>query len=298
MHRRALLVAVASGALGGCLSTVTPGDTPGSVETTMSDPTSSSRSSNGQYVVTDYSVTTEKPAPTTKYVLDTTKHYSEDAAREEVDASDIADVADLEPDVRDAIETAVEGRGWKTDEIPDGLRETLDRYEFFTGIVASDRTHTHFALELYELSPDAPPQVTFDTKLRDADVTADDPGIVEFSVTNDGETTRRIFSGTVPPFGVVRAEATDSDRRFLLWRDYEEEGCVTVEDGRVRAVCDIGKMTPIEPGQTISREYELRTGTPGTTPGEYEIRGTVSHSAETGGPSEKVEWVASFTLQK
>ncbi|WP_433624651.1 hypothetical protein [Halomicrococcus sp. NG-SE-24] len=307
MRRRTLLAGVAAGLLSGCVGSPGTGSGPEPAGSTTGGTTTSTTTNDGtttavppdaRYAVTNFSVETEKVAPTAKYALETTKVYSREAALAEVDASDIVDVSELpDPDMREAIAAAIRDGKLRTDDVPAGLDDALERYAFFTGVNADGSTHTHYGLKLYRLSPSSSPQLRFDARPVDRGVAPDDPGEIAFAVTNEGETTQEIFSGTVPPFGVLRAEARDADRQFLLWRDYEEEGCAQVENGRVRAVCDIGKLTPVEPGETVTKRYELRPGTPGMESGSYVVDGTLSYSSEMQEPSTEVEWAVNFALE-
>lgn len=298
MRRRAFLVTVGSLATG-CL-----GAPSGSPSTTESpSPTSPS---NAEYQLTGLSVTTSTERPTVKYVLKPMAFYSADAVeREREDSAEeivVMDVAEIEdPAVRDVIETAIREDAWRSNTLPDGLAELVERVDFFTGVPAG-ATYTHVGLELYRLHPDRPPAVQFDAYVTDEWVSPDSPGALELSLANTGQETQEIFSGTVPPFGMVSAEGTAGE--FLLWRDYTDEGCVSFTDSGL-AVCSIGVITPLDPGGEISREYEVLpsatdrrpdyTVPPG--PGRYRITGTVGYSANFGAPGSTLQFDVGFTLE-
>jgi hypothetical protein len=293
MRRRALLVTL-GGLATGCL-----GAPLGSPSTTESP-------SNVEYQLTDLSATTSTERPTVKYVLKPMAFYSADAVERERDDSAkevvVVDVADIEdPAVRDMIETAIREDAWRSNELPDGLAALVERVDFFTG-VSTGATYTHVGLELYRLHPDRPPAIQFDASVTDEWVSSASPGALEFFLTNTGEETQEIFSGTVPPFGMVSAEGAGDE--FLLWRDYTDEGCVSFTDSGL-AVCSIGVLTTIEPGEEISREYEVLPSTtdrqpdytvpPGT--GQYRITGTVGYSARHGAPGSTLQFDVGFTLE-
>lgn len=289
MKRRALLAA-APVALAGCVA-----GSPGAPASTTSD-----AEPNAAFAITDLSVTTEKIAPERRYFVRITKVYSADAVDRHADDPTVVDVSEVaDADVRDALEEVLSEGKVRRDEIPDGLRDTTERVDFFTWNATTDPgdTASHWGVEVFEADPDRDPVVAFDAELTDDAVSATDPGAIAFSLDNVGDHAQEVFSGTVPPFGVLWAER-GSDR-YLLWRDYEEEGCVSFTD-RGMASCDIGKITAIRPGETVERTYELRPENPvgsALEAGEYAVSGTLSYHRESQGPSTKVEWEVTFTVE-
>lgn len=298
MRRRALLASLAT-ASAGCLGTVPP-----SSQTTQSPQSDA----DGTYEVTDLSVSTETDRPSVKYVLESTKVYSEDGVeREETRTGEeqvVTDVSDLDdPAIRDAVRTAVVEGEWQSNDLPEGLADTLEQVDFFTGFPGRD-TATHIGLTLHRLDPDAPPAIEFDASVVDSTVADEDPGVLEFALTNAGSTTRQASSGTVPPFGMLFADSVGSGAKFLLWRPYEEEGCINfTDDGWSR--CDIGMVTELAPNETISREYEIlpeaTTRQPKLTvppgPGTYRVSDSLGHSVGAGAPASKLSFEVTFDLE-
>lgn len=318
MHRRTLIVSLGS-VMAGCLSG-SPGDqstdTPPASSTPTAPPTESSPSPttptesatpDSEYRITDLSVTTSTEQPSVKYVLEPDAFYSADAVERERERStedivvvDLSEVGD--PAVRQAIETAIRGGEWRSNTLPDGLADRVERVDFFTG-VTTGQTYTHVGLELYRLDPDRTPPVEFDASVPDAVVSADSPGTLEFTLRNTGTETKELFSGTVPPFGIMRADRSSGDGRFLLWRDYEEEGCVFIADEGIGS-CDIGITTELEPETELSRRYHVlpsttehypdRTVPPG--PGEYQTSEGIGYSTGNGAPGSTLSFTVDFTL--
>lgn len=293
MDRRMMLAGLGVGLTAGCLRTVGyRGDSP--------------TSGTDAYHIDDLETTSSTERPAVRYILRPRAFYSADAVdrkREREGDVDVADISELEPRVREAIETAIHEDDWRTNHLPEGLAETVERYDFFTG--ATSGTHTHVGLELFRFDPDAPPAIAFDATATDNTVEPGDPGALEFSLHNMADDPREIFAGTVPPFGVVVAEAVTGNDQFLLWRNYTEEGCVGfTDDGIVQ--CAIGTITELGPGESVTRRYEvLHDGTaiqpdytrpPG--PGSYQITHTLSHSLGDGAPSSTLSLDVGFTLRQ
>lgn len=294
MRRRAILAALAT--LGtGCVSA--PGS-PGAVGGTDADT---------EYRIGDLTVSTDTDTPVHRYVVKARAFYSADAVQRERDSTTedivVTDITDIDdPAVRDAIVTAADDGAYRTDTLPTDLRTRLERTDFFTGF-AGDHTWTHIGFELYELHPDRPPAIEFDAELLDAAVAPHDPGTLEFRLTNTGATTQELFSGTVPPFGVVGVEEVDTEGEFLLWRPYTEQGCVTFTDRGV-VVCSIGVLTEIAPGDVVRRRYDILPSTtdhhpdhtvpPG--PGRYRLTDDLSYSTGTGAPESTLSATVEFTL--
>jgi hypothetical protein len=114
-------------------------------------------------------------------------------------------------------------------------------------------------------------------------------------VTNRSDEERVILSGPSPPLSVLWAEADSDDRSFLLWGEYASSGHISFRDGELE-VNSVGIGTRIEPGETITRTYEIRAGTDGGAPGDYVISETLTSRLAEEPPSEAIEWTVGFTL--
>lgn len=304
MHRRALLTSLGVAAAG-CLDSA-----PSGTGTTDRSTTSHATTvpTDAEYELTDLDVSTSTDQPSVEYVLETSKFYSSEGVENEETRTGeeqvVRDVSEIEDSaVRDAIETAIDDGAWRSNELPEGLAELVECVDFFTGVTTG--TYTHVGLTLHRPDPDAPPAIEFDASVVDSTVEAGDPGGVELALTNASSTSRQVFSGTVPPFGMVFAEATERNARFLLWRPYGNEGCVNFQDDGSWIKCDIGKVTELEPGETVAREYEVlpstTTNQPGLTvppgPGRYRIADAVTHHEEMGAPESELSFAVEFTLE-
>lgn len=296
MHRRALL-ATLGGLTTGCVAA------PRGIG---SSPSPIARDADTDLRVTDLSVRSSTDRPSVKYVLEPSAFYSADAVeRRRTDSEEpivVVDVSEIERrSVRRAIETAAQQGEWRANSLPDGLADLVERVDFFTGL-STDETYTHLGLTLHRLHPDRPPAIEFGASVTDETVSSESPGAMELSLTNVGQDTQRIGSGTVPPFGMVTAEGRAGE--FLLWREYADEGCVSFTDDGV-IVCSIGVITDVEPGETIAREYEVLppstdvhpryTAPPG--PGDYRISEAVGYSVGSGAPGSTLSVEVDFTLR-
>ena len=144
----------------------------------------------------------------------------------------------------------------------------------------------------------------FDAHVVDGIVSDASPGILALELRNATQTTQHVSAGTVPPFGLVRADAVEGSDGFLLWREYESEGCVTFADDGILQ-CDIGTVTKLNPCESITRRYEILpsettvhpeyTAPPGQ--GTYRITDSISYSAEQGGPGSQLTATVTFTLE-
>lgn len=341
MRRRALLASV--GLLGaGCLDTTgtnstettTTTSTTGSGATTTArttdvpptepstkgvetcDPTTptfdleDSVPDDAEYVVEAVRTSTTYDRPEARYLLEPSKFYSADAVeREREDAEEdvvVVHIDDVEDDaVREAIRTAIEEGEWRSNDPPDGLAETVARIDFVTGLT-ENQTHTHVGVELHEFPTEAPPAITFDAAVADRTVAPGNSGAIALWLSNTRERTFSVFSGTVPPFGMLRAERgnDEGDDRFLLWRNYEEEGCFSkTDEGWIR--CDIGKYTEVPPCESVVREYEILPSTTETymsethppAPGTYTVTGEVGYGGREYGDSSTLTYEVEFVLK-
>jgi hypothetical protein len=291
MRRRSLLTTL--GALAAGCTGITPESTP-------------TRSPHREYRITGFSVTTSDE--TSKYALRKTALYSTEGIEEKRAESDteivVRNVSEIEPaNVRQAIKTAIRQEEWGADTLPEELADTVHRVDFFTG-VPNESPYTHFGVKLFV----RPAHIEFDASLIDRHVSQGDRGVVEFSLTNTGKETVTVESGTIVPFGTLKAKRHEKDEAFLLWHDYERYDCVEVSSDGVLS-CLIALQTPMEPGETLSRKYELHPSTttlyPDLTappgPGKYRVSGTIEfgreQTASFPAPGSPLEYEIDFTLE-
>ncbi len=243
MRRRALLAGLAS-LSAGCLG---PGTPWGGTTATRS------------YRVTDLSVSTTPASPSKTFVLVASRRAParQTAGQGHADVETpvvVRDVDDVErKPTREALLTAIRDGNWHSATLPSGLADIVDHVDFVT-----DDSGIRYALQLA-----GPDPLTLDASVPDADVGPDSPGTLQLVLSNTSEVQVAVFSGTVPPFGLVFAEGDPG--RFLLWRPYTAEGCVTFDaDGY--STCDVGVRTEIAPGGTVTRTYDFLPATSGHVP--------------------------------
>lgn len=263
---------------------------------------------DGEYNLTGLTASVSSDQPSFKYVLEQSASYSGDAVeRKEERTGEKQVVRDISAadntKVRTAIETAIRSGEWRSNTLPDGLAETVDRVDFFTGVSKSD-IYTHRGVTLYQLQPDQPPAVEFSAAVADGSVSAESPGVIAFTLRNTRRSTQYVSAGTVPPFGMVFAEAVESDGRFLLWRDYEEEGCIDFVDDEI-VKCSIGTVIELQPCESITRRYEVLPSNTTHRPrytvppesGTYRITDSVAYYGQQGAPQSELSFEVDFTLE-
>lgn len=113
--------------------------------------------------------------------------------------------------------------------------------------------------------------VQFNVKITDGTIAPEAPGRLQFSLANTGENKLTITSGPIPPFGVLHAVAETGDADIILWhKDYRASSHVQIEDSDIR-VAEIAFETPLESGERITQEYEIRHSPSQLTAGAYEV---------------------------
>jgi hypothetical protein len=113
--------------------------------------------------------------------------------------------------------------------------------------------------------------VDFAVTVASETIAPEQPGLLEFSITNTQEEPIDVKSGPIPPFGVLFATPEGGRDGFFLWNDaYASSSHVQVEEGSI-SVADVGIQTEVEPGEQIQRTYEIRYDADGLTPGEYTV---------------------------
>ncbi|WP_267642759.1 hypothetical protein [Haloarchaeobius amylolyticus] len=316
MRRRNVLASLGATLVAGCTTTLT-GDDPATTTTTAGDPPTDTPAGTGgttaEFTVSEFDLATTKVGPTKPYYLRITAVYSAEAVEREEGDQTVMDVSEIEnPEHRAVVkEILSEGKLWR-EAVPDGLQALTERVDFFTweANTDSDDTASHWGVAVYQADPDGDPALQFDAELVDDHLAPGDPGVIAFSLTNTGDQTQSVFSGTVPPFSVLFADGPRDDQRALLWRDYTEEGCVSfaeVDGEATLMTCSIGISTPVEPGETIEKEYELRPAFEHDAlrelafdaPGRYTVAETLSYERDGvgQGPSTEVDWRVEFELE-
>jgi hypothetical protein len=97
-----------------------------------------------------------------------------------------------------------------------------------------------------------------------------------FAVRNAGDEPVDVMTGAPAPFGVLSYERADTDGTGTLWTDdYVENDHVTVADGEVTMVEDIGIARTVAPGESWTQTYRLRA----PEAGRYVVADSLSVSA-------------------
>jgi|GEM_PF-1973737 len=303
MRRRALLSAVASATAlaAGCTSAPTAGDT----ATTTRAVSVPEPGPDADLAITELSVETEKTAPTHEWYLRIEGVYSTDAVDRNFDDPTVVDVSDIEDEaVRESVERILdEGKVW-VDEIPDGLREFVDSTDLVTWAADTDADDvaTHWTLGVYDAHPDRDPVLEFGVSVLDSGI-GEDPAELEFTVENTGDAEQSIFGGVVRPFGIPRVHrpGEPDGASFLLWQDYESIDGLSVTADRITKNA-IGTMTPVAPGETLTRTYTIDPSKPqcdAIGPGEWVYEDILEYTQSRGpqGPGATVDYRVEFTIE-
>ena len=309
MRRRALLSTAASAAaltIAGCTAAPVTNRTLRRARKSRTETsTVPEPSPDADLAITKLSVETQKTAPTREWYLRIEGVYSTDAVGRHFDDPAVVDVADIEDsDVRETVKRILDqGTVW-VDEIPEGLREFVGEADLVTWAADTDAGDlaTHWSLAVYEAHPDRDPVLEFDVEILDSGV-GDDPAELELSLANTGDVEQSVYGGVVAPFGIPRVHhpGESDDPSFLLWHDYESiDGVSVTEDRVVRN--SIGTMTPVAPGETLTRTYTLDPSKPqcdAIGPGEWVYEDTLEYSpnGDIQGPGETVDYRLEFSIE-
>lgn len=160
---------------------------------------------------------------------------------------------------------------WQSDAEPTPDRDAAPGDPSYTGADFSFGTAGFNVRSEWELSvdEDAPIDVSFD--IQGDRVTADDDVTITLAVTNNSDETLIIMTGPPRPFGVFTLR--DDERRITPWTTaYDESNSVGTSAHRgVTLIYDIGVLTSISPGETVSETYTVSDETHGIQPGSYEL---------------------------
>lgn len=201
--------------------------------------------------VVSFSVAVEDPGPPYRI------SGSEMSASEAVGGS-VWDANEASKSVRDLVRRAGRAQGaYGFDRAPEAFFEKLRSHEY----VRLDGTFYTTYVEKRESVP--------------LDATAEfAEGRLELAVRNEADEKLELNTGAPRPFGVVRCHPEgqsegDSETSHLLWTDAYEENSHVETDGReIELINDIGLVTPLAPGESVSETYEVPADLP---PGEYVV---------------------------
>ncbi len=190
---------------------------------------------------------------------------------------DVVDIEELDEKHHETIREAAETRGlYGVEDPPEGLTEAFEDTEF----LRIDGTYYWVGV-----GDSSDVDVAFDAELVDESGSDGDPAVLSLSLENRGERTVEIGSGAPAPFGVLSihpAGEPDGESHLLWTGEYEESDHVRTVGRSVTAVQDIGKVTDLDPGERIVREYEIDPA--GFTEGRYELTDSVGvDDGENGG---------------
>ena len=100
------------------------------------------------------------------------------------------------------------------------------------------------------------PQIEFKAGIVNKRIVKNSPGMIKFTLINNGSRIQYIASGIDFPFGPMTAEKSSSDEDFLLWQDFDDM-CGIAIDERGIGHTNVGVSQPLQPGETVSSWYQI-----------------------------------------
>jgi len=255
------------------------------------------------YRITNMQTSFDNQRPDPLYILYISRIYGQDEIEGRTEEITITNVSDIsEESVRRPIEIAILDSGWHSeDQPPDALSEQVEDTDVFM-LDSDERGEAYFQLGLYHLTPGSP--IAFEARITDEIIDQNGPGEVELSLTNVSSTRHRISGRNIKPFGVLYATAIDGGGRFLLWSNYEETECVSVDSDGVE-VCFDTEPVYLDPGESISHRYELLSPTTNTYPeltvpsgtGTYKIDAELQYQDVPTAPHSTLKYESRFDIE-
>ncbi|XGI82895.1 hypothetical protein ACEU6E_06315 [Halorutilales archaeon Cl-col2-1] len=154
---------------------------------------------------------------------------------------------------------------------------------FFIGSSGS-----HYTIEDLQVSQNPESNLKIDADMVDSNISPNDPAVIKLSMKNRGDREMNVKAGPVPPFGVVYASPESPrifgipawfdnlvskrglDGKLLLWNSkYVHSSNVDLVNN---SATTIQTVTSIDPNETVSRKYKIKSDTSGLVPGKYTFR--------------------------
>lgn len=223
------------------------------------------------YTISAFSCSTQKVQPTKRHLVKTTAVIGESVIQNYAGKS--THITELPSDIEAAVRTAIDDQGYLTDTRPDAVIAYIDKYDY----VRCDDCHHMPGTNYYKLThlrqyPDRPPLIEFTGEVKDTEVTAEPPGVIQFRLTNTTDVPLTVFSGVLAPFGLPFAEATDSSSRFLLWPDEFADMVTSDAEDKEEIVLDAKEVhTTIPPDDQLSRTYLVVPSITGFSAGTFKV---------------------------
>ncbi len=147
-------------------------------------------------------------------------------------------------------------------------------------------------------------QISFEAALHNRTVTSNSPGVIQFSLENDGEPVNATTPGFYP-FGAPWAQHQNSNTELLLWnKDYKNEDNYVAVGENSMGVQNIGLRKELGRDQTFRRNYSIMKGESPfgtewpTKTGRYTIEESITYSKPNSTESEEFQYEVNFTLEK
>lgn len=156
----------------------------------------------------------------------------------------------------------------------------------------------YFGFEGYEVESDititdedeAP--LNYEIQQRGETVDNDQSVVFDFAVTNESDQRVSSMSGWPAPFGFVSLADNDRRRSITPWADAYGDR-ISETRGPI-PTGDVGIWTEIDPGETITEQYEIAHDTHGIQPGTYRLE----RDYPIRGPSEQhSKWTVQVALE-
>lgn len=102
-------------------------------------------------------------------------------------------------------------------------------------------------------------QLKFFADVEDKYISINDPADIEFVITNPSSRPMTVYSGVIPPFGVLTANVETESQNLTLWNDkYAENEGVSTDFGVVTGQTKQEISTVLQPGEKRTETYRIR----------------------------------------
>lgn len=206
---------------------------------------------DGTYEVTDLSVTSEVNPPSYVVVL-------ERVASQVAEDESVVHVQNLSADSADIVKAVVERRRYEAADLSSEVESVTSKYDYVQW-PESSRKGRYFGIAAVNVQLGTPNPLDFAVDVAERYVSIGDPTNIEFRISNRSSRPMAVYSGVIPPFGVLTADVESGSQRLVLWNDrYAENDGVSTDLGAVTGKTKQETSVVLEPGETRLEAYQIR----------------------------------------
>lgn len=253
-------------------------------------------SNNSVYEVSEFSFDFETEIP--EYII-----LLERVASQVGDEESVVHVQDLSSESEDIVKEVIERRRYETEQVPSEVESASSNYEYVQ-CDECERGGRYFDISVVNTQIKPQNQLKFFADVADKCISISDPADIELGITNPSSRPMTVYSGVIPPFGVLTADIEAESQNLTLWNDeYAKNEGVSTDFGVVTGQMKQEISTVLQPREKQVETYQIRlrdylpfVRTKDTPPTQFALNGKIEYSLGSTKANLDSEYVVRFNV--